>query len=104
MNNITLHVVYAKTLKEKTVGLIGTRKPQAMLFKTRFGIHTFGVRFPIDVLILDNNNIVVSLKQSLQRNRLLFWNPWFDTVVELPQETIKEKNIKKGDQIKIFVI
>lgn len=102
MKTILLQVSYAKTLPEKIIGLIGAKKPMTILLKTRFGIHTFGVRFPLDIVILDKNNRVVSLKKSLGINRLFFWNPRYDTVIELPKGMIEEKKVKIGDFIKIM--
>lgn len=99
MKTILLKVSYAKTLPERVIGLIGAKKPRAVMLKTHFGIHTFGVRFPIDVLVLDKQDKVVSIKQSLKTNRLFFWNPLWDIVIELPEGTIDKKNVKKGDQI-----
>lgn len=104
MVKTSIEVTYAKTVKEKTIGLIGAKKPWPILFKTRFGIHTFGVKFPLDIVILDKNNSVACCKSSLQPNRLFFWNPLFDTVIELPEGTIEKKKIKKGNQIEIFVL
>lgn len=78
------------------VGLIGAKKPYPLLIKTRFGIHTFGMRFPIDVVVLDKNNRVVLIKENMQPSMLLFWKPTFDTVLELPRGEIRSKNIKKG--------
>lgn len=91
---ITLFVKEAKNIIEKITGLIGKNKPQALLLKTHFGIHTFGLKFPIDVLILDKKNIVVSLKKNLQPKRIFIWNPLYDCVLELPAGTIDKKKIK----------
>lgn len=70
-----------------------------VFFTTRWGIHTFGVRSLIDVLILDKNNRVVVIRHRLPPNRILFWNPIYDRVIELPPGTITKKNIAVGDQI-----
>ena len=99
MKTIVLQVSYAKTLHEKVIGLIGAKEPRALLLKTRFGIHTFGVRFPLDILILDKQHKVVKIKRSLETYRLFFWNQQFDTVIELPHGTIEKKDIKLGDSI-----
>ncbi len=90
---VTLRVKEARNLKEKIVGLIG-RKPYALLLKTRFGIHTFGLKFPIDVLILNNENKIVSMRKCLKPNKIFLWNPIYDKVLELPQGTIDKKKIK----------
>lgn len=97
---ITLFVKEAKNLKEKIQGLIGRKKPIPLLIKTRFGIHTFGLKFPIDVLILDHKNKVVKIKKSLKPNSIFLWNPAHDMVIELPQGTIDKKKIKINETIK----
>jgi uncharacterized protein len=100
-NNIMLKlsVREVKNLKEKVQGLIGRDEPVAIMLKTRFGIHTFGVKFPIDVLILNNSNKVMSVKENLKPNRIFFWNPKYKKVLELPGGIIKKKIIKMNDVI-----
>lgn len=80
----------------KVRGLAGFSKPQAIMFKTYFGIHTFGLRFPIDVLVLDKDEHVVKLGIGLPPNRIFFWSPIYNTIIELPEGTLKSKKIKKG--------
>jgi hypothetical protein len=90
-----------KNLKDKIVGLIG-KKPYALLIKTHFGIHTFGLKSPIDVLILDENNKVVSVKKSLAPNRIFVWNPMYKKVLELPSGTISKKKIKIKSVVRLL--
>ena len=104
MSNSLTHVIqvyFAKNFIEKTIGLIGKKNPHAIFFKTRFGIHTFGMQFPIDVLILDSKNNVVKCKENFKPNRLFLWNPKYNGVLELPEGTIKTKKIKINDKIDI---
>jgi uncharacterized protein len=100
-NNVMLKlsVREVKNLKEKVQGLIGEEKPAAIMLRTRFGIHTFGVKFPIDVLILDKANKVMSVKENLKPNRIFLWNPKYKKVLELPGGMIKKKTIKISDVI-----
>ena len=86
---------------QKTIGLIGKKNPQAIFFKTRWGIHTFGVRFPIDIVILDMTNTVQKIKHSLKPNRIFLWNPKFYNVIELPEGTIEKEHIKIGEILDI---
>lgn len=86
---------------KKVIGLIGKRSPETIFFRTRFGIHTFGVKFPIDVLILNSDMQVELVKKNLKPSNIFLWNPKFDLVLELPSGYIKEKEIKKGDRIEI---
>lgn len=96
---ITLSVRKAKNLREKVMGLIGKNKPISFMLSTRFGIHTFGLKFPIDVLILNEENKVVFLKKNLMPWRIFLWNPTYDKVLELPEGTIVKKKIKINDEI-----
>ena len=99
---IELSVIALSSLKEKSIGLIGKTKIEPVLFKTHFGIHTFGMKQAIDVLILDEENRVVKLKENLKPNRLWFWNLKYEKVVELPGGTIEEQKIRRGSQIKVI--
>jgi uncharacterized protein len=100
---IKISVKEAENLKEKIQGLIGKNKPQALMLKTHFGIHTFGLKFPIDVLILNNENKVVSMKENLKPNRIFLWNPKYEKVIELPQGTINKKGVKINIPIDIYI-
>lgn len=86
-------------LFDTAIGLIGVKKPYAIHFQTNFGIHTFFMKFAIDVLILDQEHRVVRLKESLLPNRVFFWPIQFDHVIELPEGTIKKNKIVLGDRI-----
>lgn len=89
----------ADTIWAATKGLIGAPRPFGLHFKTRFGIHTFGLTFPIDVLILDKKNTVVVYKKNLKPCRFFFWQPKWDTVIELPSGTITKRRITIGTHI-----
>ena len=101
---ITLHAKHLLSLQEKSMGLIGKKNIFPVYFTTRFGIHTFGVLWPIDVLILNDDNVVVKIVEGLPPNRVLFWNPKYNQVVELPSGTIKEKGIILADTVKILEV
>jgi uncharacterized protein len=98
----------AKTIKarfikggwEKIVGLLQF-EDENIYFRTRFGIHTFGMKRPIDVLILDKDNKVVKSAGNLKPWRFMFWNPKYDKVVELQSGLIKRKRLNEGDLLKI---
>jgi len=97
-----LRVTKAKNIWQSTIGLVGAQKPYPLLLKTRFGIHTFGVSFPIDILILDQQHRVMRLKKSLQPNRVFFWSPLWSIVIELPQNSIDQQRIHIGDTVKLL--
>jgi uncharacterized protein len=101
---IKISVKEATSLREKIQGLIGKDKPQALLIKTHFGIHTFGVKFPIDVLILDNENKVMSIRKNMKPNRIFLWNPKYEKVIELPDGTIEKRKIKINIPLDISIL
>lgn len=84
---------------ESLIGFIGQEQLQAMIFKTRFGIHTFGLKFPIDILIISDNYRVVKIKENMLPGKVFFWNPKHKIVIELPKGTIKDSKTNVGDQI-----
>ena len=101
MKKTLIRVKKIKRIKEKVQGLIGKNKPFPIMLVTRFGIHTFGLKFPIDVLILNNENKVVSIKEGMKPRRVFLWNPYHKKVLELPAGTIKEKAIKINDVLSV---
>lgn len=100
---VKLFVKETKNIQEKIQGLIGKDKPYALMIRTRFGIHTFGLKFPIDVLILNNENKVVSIKKNLKTNRIFLWNPMYDRVIELPRGTIEKKGIRIKSEVHLLL-
>lgn len=101
---IKLSVKKATNIKDRVIGLIGKDKPVPLMLRTRFGIHTFGLKFPIDVLVLDNKNKVASIKKNLSPNRIFLWNPRYEKVIELPQGIIEKKAIKIHIPIDIRIL
>lgn len=99
-----LKVKEAISLKEKLFGLVGQINITPTLFQTHFGIHTFFMKAPIDVIVLNKNCEVMILKQNLKPWKIFFWNPIYKSIIELPWGFIKEKKIKIGDRINIFTV
>lgn len=97
-----LQVKHLTGLTERSIGLMRYKKPTPVLIHTRFGIHTFGLTFQIDVLVLDNNNIVVKYAENLPPGRIFVWWPLHKKVIELPAGGLKKSGIKKGDKIKLI--
>ena len=83
---------------KKGLGLIG-KNPGTVIFSTRFGIHTFGMKYPVDILILDKNLKVVGLKEKLKPNRIFLWNPLHKTVIELEEGKINKSKTEINDTL-----
>ena len=65
------------------------------------GIHTIGMKFPIDVVFLNRGNAVVGLVQGMPPFRLSSVHFTSYSVLELPTGTIKKSRTEVGDQFEI---
>jgi len=105
LRNITKKTVISKNCKialslyDRLIGLLDSRNPRTLIFFTRWGIHTFFMKTPIDVLILDNNLRVRQVKELLQPNKLFLYNPIFSKIIELPPGTIGFSSTAINDKI-----
>lgn len=108
IGNLTKKTTISSDLKEassfpdQVLGLLNPANPRSLLFRTRFGIHTFGLKGPIDVLVLDSSWKVVKMSMSLKPNRLFFWSPLFPIVIELPENSIIDSKTAVGDWLSLI--
>lgn len=99
--SLTDHAIQTKNVLEKAIGLIG-KEPQTLILRTHFGIHTFGMNYPIDVLVINKHHRVVALKEKLKPNRIFLWNPKYDFIIELPKGTIEKTHTELGDTLSVI--
>jgi len=64
-------------------------------------IHTFGMKFPIDVLFLDKSGKVVRAVRDMKPGRLTAWVLRARTTVELPAGTLERTGTVVSDEIAI---
>ena len=88
----------AKTYAEKKQGLLGSNGKTGLFMKTRWGVHTFGMKFPIDVLVLNKQNKVIRYKRNMKPNRVFFWNPVYNKVVEIPTGLLPKGAVEMGSE------
>lgn len=86
------------TFWERLQGLSFKNKIIPVYFETRWGIHTFFVKEPIDVIICDDSYIVRKLVRSLKPSSVLVWNPGYKKVFEIPESYGKNAKINIGDK------
>lgn len=104
VRNITRNTTISKDLKiassfqDRMFGLLLKRNPRSLLFKTKFGIHTFFLKQSIDVLVLNSENEVIKGK-TVNPNKIFIYNPRYDTVIELPQGSLRKSKTKIGDKL-----
>jgi uncharacterized protein len=65
------------------------------------GVHTLGMKFPIDVLYLDTNKRVVHVERNLKPWRVARVSVRTVSVLELPGDSLKSNGTTVGDEIEI---
>lgn len=65
------------------------------------GIHTIGMKFPIDVVFLDKRNVVVAVVSGMLPFRIGGVRLRSYSVLELPNGTLKKSRTDVGDQLEI---
>ena len=97
-------VSVAETSMSRMVGLLrhrGLNAGEGLWIKPSSGVHTIGMRFPIDVIGLDKNRKVVKLWQNLVPYRITSVSVKVQSVVELPAGRIAEVDVQVGDTLAI---
>ncbi len=98
-------VEIARTFWPRLMGLIGRRTlcANAGLFLERCGaIHTFGVRFPIDVVFLDRNNRVLRMVEQLSPCRVIGAGGRATSTLELPAGALTRTPVEVGDLLELI--
>jgi len=65
------------------------------------GVHTMFMQFPIDVLYLDDNNVVLHTEENVRPWRLTPVRTGASSVLELPVRTLFLSGTAVGDEIEI---
>lgn len=97
------HIRVAETGLTRIVGLLGEseiRPGDGLLILPSQGVHTFGMRFPIDIAVLDGHWTVIARQQEVRPFRItrIFWDA--AAVLELPAGTLNSTSTFIGDTLK----
>lgn len=95
------HLEVAKGFFKKAKGLLGRAsidENTGLLFEGCNSVHTFGMRFDIDVLFLDRHRKVTKVYFQLQPQRLAF-DMRARYVIELMGGVLAGKGIVMGDEL-----
>ena len=100
------NVRLARTHWTRMRGLIGTnnsdfRPGQALWIVPCRGVHTFAMRFPLDLVYLDRERRVIDLQENLAPWRFSPLNFHAQSVMELAVGAISRSRTEKGDKIEI---
>ena len=97
-----MNIDIADSPRRRMVGLLGTTHLDPgcglLIFPTQ-AVHTFGMKYPIDILFLNSKKKVVGIRSAVQPNRItpIFWRA--ECVIELPAMTIQESKTELGDVV-----
>lgn len=97
---ISENLIEAKGILSKMNGLLKYETPQALLLHTHFGIHTFSMKYTIDVIILNKKYQVVKIRKGLKPGSVFFWNLRYNQVLELPEGSISKSKTQVKDVLK----
>ena len=64
------------------------------------GIHTFAMKFPIDVVFLSKKHLVLKVRKNMGKRRIAL-SLMAHSVLELPVGIIEKSGTAKGDQLEL---
>jgi uncharacterized membrane protein (UPF0127 family) len=85
--------------KRGLLGRIGLEPGAGLWLVPCEWVHMFGMKFAIDIVVLDKNDCVVGVQEALKPGWIgkLFWGA--HSTLELPPGTIRSSRTAKGDRI-----
>jgi len=96
----------ADSFVKSMIGLMGKaclKKGHGLWIKPCQSVHTFWMRFPIDVLFLDKNGVVIHFIESMKPFRVSRHVLKARSVLELPVWSIKNSETQLGDCIEVSI-
>ena len=109
VRNVTRNVVLANsasvadTSAKRRTGLLKHERLEAgqgLWIVPCEGVHTFGMKFPIDVLFLNRKRRVLKIRENMVVRRISLCL-WAHSVLELPAGTVKASGTAKGDHLEL---
>ncbi len=64
------------------------------------GVHTFAMKFPIDVVFLNRKHKILKIRPNMVRGRIAL-SLLAHSVLELPAGTLKQTGTERGDQLEL---
>ncbi len=93
--------ILAGSSESRRRGLLGrdSMAPgEALVIAPSQGVHTFGMRFAIDIVGVNRAGVVVSVRRAVPRRRILFSLKAF-AIVELKAGAIDQAELAVGDRL-----
>lgn len=101
---IAFRVKVADSITSRLVGLLGKRflKPDSGVWIVPANaIHTIGMLFTFDAILIDKNFKVVGLRELIRPFRITRPNFRAESIIEVPAHTIFRSRTEIGDQLVI---
>ncbi len=92
----------ASSMRERMVGLLGRKElPEghALIIDPCNSIHTFFMKFPIDVAFVDRSHRIVSVIEKMRPFRVSRIYPRARYVIELPSGVLERTETQRGDRV-----
>ncbi len=99
---LATHTELAERARARMKGLLGRDglpEGAALVIKPCTSIHTFFMRFPIDVLFLDQSGLVLRAIEHMRPWRLSRIYPRAACVAELPAGALGKSGTREGDRV-----
>lgn len=94
INNQEFDILVANTFLKKFLGLMGKRNITRGLFLPKTNsIHTFFMKEPIDIIMINKDNVVVYYQKRVPKNKIIIKKEAYHTI-ELPFNSLTNINIK----------
>jgi uncharacterized protein len=93
----------ARSFWTRLRGLMGRRELPAgtgLVIEPNNSVHTFWMHFPIDVIFVDREGIVVGLREAMPPNRPFAGAQRAHRTIELPAGTISRTSTKPADRLR----
>ena len=89
-------IKYAKTYSDKLIGFMFKRRPETkkiIIFEKCKSVHTFNMKFGLDILFLNENCEVLKIKREVPRGRIVSSTKGATIVVEAPEGLFSGVNL-----------
>jgi uncharacterized membrane protein (UPF0127 family) len=97
-------VVHPKGWYRRTLGLLSRTslgQDEGLWLDRCWGIHTVGMKFPIDVLFLDEELRILSIRPNVRAGRLAVSQTDAHHVIELSAGTCERLDLLRGDRMEL---
>lgn len=95
-------LLVAATVFSRAKGLLGREallEGEGLLIRPCKGIHTFFMKFPIDVLFLDENNRIIEIVENIPPHRMTKVLLLATSAIELPAGTVLASESAVGNEV-----